>query len=972
MNPPLFNFENEKKIRVCDQCFEKTELFFQETENLHLKRPLSNYWLDSTRKAELDTYLIDFLNRQFYQQAENVVNYCLQKHDLYDEWEQLVKSLVIDSIQTIKLSILERNAYDIRAFMKFKIHHYSAENKSKLIQGIVLTKNVAHKKMKQDIQFPTILMIKGNLEMHRSDEVFIMDENSVDREKSILGAISNNINKLRPSIIIVEGSVSREIQEMILNMSKTLVMKLRSSQFKKIARYTGAKPISDLSKIENLNYDPLGYCQRFSVNNNFNDEQVVAAEKSVLNPDIMNANSPLMIFDGWDPTKGATIVLNGPDKVKLSQLKACLKESLILLKNIHFEKDIIYQEIKLYHTKERLWRILTDIREEITFTSALQQDIREYLSLEHQQKKLVTEVLSSACIRNQSTKFTAGYKLHFLTEKTPLPILMDSTIIKFTKITLIPINLNSFPDLSKKGPEVLTQLAKTLRASNRWHKQEVSQLESEPSSVEVTYYGKNDASLGLFLINKTSGVFEKCVECHSAHFFHTNIFLIRSFYVKVTLEIRDRSKLKQAIAVKDSKMPKIRDDEKQVNIQNKQTSTAYTDSLHSNLCKKSVIASMYSKDKHEKDSFSENNISFLNTVMYIECSDCHNRLSEPLKLSQSYFDYSFSRYLEMMVSSAEHSFGTKLERKSSLEELLPDHSPLLKTSSSLKKSTVNTCCMNSVKNRVFVNDGLVVRFTVGFSNPMRLNQINSDNHHLKIVLARNNAEIIDKKATRLYEMLRDYLDISTAYLNEVITILAENQSIIINFDDPSNLEDLQLKKYFVYLLTELISLLQQAQGFRKEVELFKTQSFPSHLEIDLIRRNYFNKIFELCVSLEKVKKECSRLKQKEQQDQEKKEKSKLKEVLTLSNSTGAKGISDELSIDSDDNASHRSRKNTMEDSSILLMNKSRHTTAASESQEESDAQRLQKEFNLLDQLAEGINTTPQNFIQELPPFVINF
>jgi len=146
LSPPTFIYENEKKIRVCDQCFEKTELFFQETEHLHLKKPLSNYWLDSTRKAELDTYLIDFLNRMFCQQAENIIDYCLQKNDLYQEWEPLVKHIIIDSVQTIKLNVLEKSCYDIQEFLKFKICHHPDQNKAKLIQGIVLTKNVAHKK----------------------------------------------------------------------------------------------------------------------------------------------------------------------------------------------------------------------------------------------------------------------------------------------------------------------------------------------------------------------------------------------------------------------------------------------------------------------------------------------------------------------------------------------------------------------------------------------------------------------------------------------------------------------------------------------------------------------------------------------------------------------------------------------------------------------------------------------------------
>lgn len=69
-----------------------------------------------------------------------------------------------------------------------------------------------------------------------------------------------------------------------------------------------------------------------------------------------NFDSSIMYFNGCNPEKGVTIQISGPDIDMLNRIKRSLKISLRILRHLILEKSMIYQEIFMYHSKERLYK----------------------------------------------------------------------------------------------------------------------------------------------------------------------------------------------------------------------------------------------------------------------------------------------------------------------------------------------------------------------------------------------------------------------------------------------------------------------------------------------------------------------------------------------------------------------------------------------------------------------------------------
>jgi len=69
---------------------------------------------------------------------------------------------------------------NINTYIKVKKILYKDNSLTKLIKGVVIRKNITHNKMAKEIQVPSILMIRGNLEVSSKDELMIFDANNLN------------------------------------------------------------------------------------------------------------------------------------------------------------------------------------------------------------------------------------------------------------------------------------------------------------------------------------------------------------------------------------------------------------------------------------------------------------------------------------------------------------------------------------------------------------------------------------------------------------------------------------------------------------------------------------------------------------------------------------------------------------------------------------------------------------------------
>lgn len=87
------------------------------------------------------------------------------------------------------------------------------KNDSRIVNGLVFTKNVAHKQMKKDLKHPKILLFRSSIEYQRTEEKLCSLEPIYKAESQYL---KNHCSKLllrqNPEILVVEKSVARYLR----------------------------------------------------------------------------------------------------------------------------------------------------------------------------------------------------------------------------------------------------------------------------------------------------------------------------------------------------------------------------------------------------------------------------------------------------------------------------------------------------------------------------------------------------------------------------------------------------------------------------------------------------------------------------------------------------------------------------------------------------------------------------------------
>ena len=95
-------------------------------------------------------------------------------------------------------------------FIKIKIINHADNSKSAYVNGVVLSKNLADKRMEHKIENPRILLLKDSLGSVNNDSNMLISDIStvIDQEQYQVNIIKEKLTQVRPDIIIVEKDVS--------------------------------------------------------------------------------------------------------------------------------------------------------------------------------------------------------------------------------------------------------------------------------------------------------------------------------------------------------------------------------------------------------------------------------------------------------------------------------------------------------------------------------------------------------------------------------------------------------------------------------------------------------------------------------------------------------------------------------------------------------------------------------------------
>lgn len=130
-----------------------------------------------------------------------------------------------------------------------------------LVNGIVCSKNVAHREMALDIENPRILLLQCSIVYQRTEGRLMSLEPVMMQEHEYLRHVAKRIVALQPDVVLVHKNISRLAQDMLRQHKITLVHNVKRTVLERLARCTQADIVTAVDA--HIGRPNLGTCKRF-------------------------------------------------------------------------------------------------------------------------------------------------------------------------------------------------------------------------------------------------------------------------------------------------------------------------------------------------------------------------------------------------------------------------------------------------------------------------------------------------------------------------------------------------------------------------------------------------------------------------------------------------------------------------------------------------------------------------------------
>lgn len=250
-------------------------------------------------------------------------------------WLDIVASLSWEAALFIKPDAKEGRAMDPGSYVKVKCVASGARNQSQVIKGLIFKKNAAHKHMPTKCKNPRLLLIKGVLGQR---ELGLSSFNSMDQEKDYLKSINEMIEACHPNLVLVEKSVSRDVQEFLLAKGMTLVFDMKIARLERIARCIGSQIIPSADILTNRN---IKQCDSFHI------EKLVEEHNSSTEAG-RRTTKTLMFLEGFSKPLGCTILLKGAHIDELKRVKRVIQYTIFAAYHLILETSFFADQRALF------------------------------------------------------------------------------------------------------------------------------------------------------------------------------------------------------------------------------------------------------------------------------------------------------------------------------------------------------------------------------------------------------------------------------------------------------------------------------------------------------------------------------------------------------------------------------------------------------------------------------------------------
>ncbi|CAH2981492.1 unnamed protein product [Chilo suppressalis] len=244
---------------------------------------------------------------------------CLARESLPASWLPVLAALCQQAADIVMPDLFSSDI-DIRNYVQVKKVSGGSLRDSCVVHGVVLTKNVAHRGMPQQISNPTVLLLDCSIAYQRVEGKLTSLEPVLLQEEQYLMRCAARIAALQPRVVLVRGSAARAVQDSLREAGRALATRLRDRALARCARCTRADLVSSIDA--RIGTPRLGTAEKFYVKN--------------------FPNKTLMVLEGCaEPNLGCCILLRGASLQELIRVKKVVKFMLLACYNWRLEKAFL-------------------------------------------------------------------------------------------------------------------------------------------------------------------------------------------------------------------------------------------------------------------------------------------------------------------------------------------------------------------------------------------------------------------------------------------------------------------------------------------------------------------------------------------------------------------------------------------------------------------------------------------------------
>jgi thermosome len=196
---------------------------------------------------------------------------------------------------------------------------------TKLIQGIVLDKDVAHSGMPKRVEKAKILLLDAALEIEKTEfdakiniESPEQMEAFIKQEEDMLREMVDKITKTGANVVLTEKGIDDMAQHFMARKGILAVRRNKKSDMEKLAKATGGKIISNL---DSMTTDDLGYAALV-------EERKIGDDK-------------MTFIEGCKHPKAVTILIRGGTQRIVDEAERSLHDALCVVRDIVQEPKVV-------------------------------------------------------------------------------------------------------------------------------------------------------------------------------------------------------------------------------------------------------------------------------------------------------------------------------------------------------------------------------------------------------------------------------------------------------------------------------------------------------------------------------------------------------------------------------------------------------------------------------------------------------